>query len=285
MKRILSGLLAAMLLILCGCASNPPAAQLVCTTLPVYDFTARLCAGTDLVVTQLITENVSCLHDYTLKPTQMRVIEKADAVILSGAGLEDFLHDALADARHVINASDGLALHHAHDNHHDHSSDPHIWLSPANAMVMASNICSSLCTLYPDKESAFKENLVSLLAELEQLQTYGIAQLQPLSSRELITFHDGFSYMAEAFNLQIIKSVEEESGSEASAADLIEIIKLVQTRDIPAIFTENNGSTAAADIIVRETDVDCYALDMAISGDSYFEAMYHNINTLREALQ
>lgn len=285
MKTILSGLIAAVLLILCSCTPSAPEAQLVCTTLPVYEFTTRLCNGTELKTMQLITENVSCLHNYTLKPSQMRAIEKADAVILSGAGLEDFLDDALADTVNVIQASEGLATHHAHDGHHSHANDPHIWLSPANAILMAKNICSSLCRLYPEQEAVFNENLISLLVDLEAMQTYGMEQLRSLSCHELITFHDGFSYMAEAFDLHIIKSIEEESGSEASAADLIEIIQLIRDRNISVVFTERNGSTAAAEIIVRETDVNCQALDMAISGSSYFDAMYHNINTLREALQ
>ena len=79
--------------------------------------------------------------------------------------------------------------------------------------------------------------------------------------------------------------MEEESGSEASAAELIELIEEVEHHDLPAIFTETNGSVSAAGIIARETGAGSYALDMAMGGDSYFEAMYHNIDTLKEALE
>ena len=41
--------------------------------------------------------------------------------------------------------------------------------------------------------------------------------LESLSCRELITFHDGFSYFADAFDLTILRAMEEEAGSEASA--------------------------------------------------------------------
>ena len=91
--------------------------------------------------------------------------------------------------------------------------------------------------------------------------------------------------MAEAFDLTILHTIEEESGREASAADLIEMISIVSEHKIPAIFTEKNSSGAAASIIAAETGVRTYALDMAMSGDSYFTAMYHNIDTLKEALQ
>ena len=85
--------------------------------------------------------------------------------------------------------------------------------------------------------------------------------------------------------MAVLKAVEEESGSEASAAELIELIKLINEHRLPAIFTETNGSTSAAGVVAAETGVKNFCLDMAMAGDSYFEAMYHNINTVKEALR
>ena len=44
------------------------------------------------------------------------------------------------------------------------------------------------------------------------------------------------------------------------------------------------GSASAAGIIARETGCQVFTLDMAMAGDSYFDAMYHNIDTIKEAL-
>ena len=101
----------------------------------------------------------------------------------------------------------------------------------------------------------------------------------------MIPFHDGFSYFARSFGLTIVEAVEEESGSEASARELIHLIELVREHNLPAIFIEKNGSSSAASILSRETGAKVYTLDMAMSGSSYFDAMYHNIDTIKEALQ
>ena len=90
--------------------------------------------------------------------------------------------------------------------------------------------------------------------------------------------------MADAWDLTILHAIEEESGSEASAAELIEICRTVSESNIPAVFTERSGSSSAATVIANETGINEYPLDMAMSGDSYFNAMYHNIDTLKEAL-
>ena len=89
--------------------------------------------------------------------------------------------------------------------------------------------------------------------------------------------------------LTLLKSVEEEEGSTASAAEIKEIAALVREYDIPAIFTEKNGSDAAARAIARETGAEIYQLDMIMSGEGsgiqpYLDAMKHNTDTILEAL-
>ena len=295
MKRIASLIAAAAVACSFTGCSAAPEAQVAATTLPVYEFTTRLCEGTDITVTRLVTESVSCLHDYALNVRQVRAVEAAEVVVISGAGMEEFMEDLL-EGHSTIDASEGIALlepeehdhghEHEEESHegHSHGEDPHIWLSPVNAAAMAENICSGLSSQYPEYEAEFEENLEDLKAELDELHAYGEAQLSDLSCRDLITFHDGFSYLADCYNLHILRAVEEESGSEASAAELIELIEEVEHHDLPAIFTEANGSVSAAGIVARETGIESYALDMVMSGDSYFDAMYHNIDTLKEAL-
>ena len=287
-------ILLALMAALGGCASQEPA-QVAATTLPVYQFTTLLCENTPITVTRLVTEQVSCLHDYTLTVSQMRAIESAGLVVISGAGLEEFMAEALERADTVVDASAGIALleggcHHDHEeedaqeHHHDHELDSHIWLSPANARVMAANICAGLCSQYPAYADTFRSNLESLDARLGELEAYGTEQLSQLATRELITFHDGFSYLAHAYDLEILEAIEEESGSETSARDLIDLIELVEHHGVKAIFTETNGSDSAASIIARETGAGVFTLDMAMAGEDYFDSMYRNIDTLKEAL-
>ena len=292
MKRIIL-LLAVLSLLLCGCThGTTPPADIAATTLPVWEFTNILCQGTDLTVTQLVTDSVSCLHDYSLSVDQVKALESSKAVVISGAGLEAFFEGSLPDEK-LIDASTGIHLicpdegdhEDEHDHHgHSHENDPHIWLSPDNARQMAANICEGLCLRFPEYQDTFRQNLIGLNSQLDQLEAYGHEQLDGLMCRELITFHDGFAYLAESFDLTILEAVEEESGSEASARELIHLISLVRQHGLPAVFTEENGSVSAAEIISRETGVAVYSLHMAMSGDSYFAAMYHNIDILKEAL-
>lgn len=286
MKRLL--LLLVLLTGLSGCGAKGPSAQVAATTLPVYEFTTRICQGTGITVTRLVTEQISCLHDYSLNVRQVKAAEAAQTIVISGAGLEAFMEDLL-DGAEVIDASAGIVLleshqEHHHEGHEECEFDPHIWLSPVNAKAMAENICSGLSAKYPEHSDTFRENLSGLMSDLEALAAYGKAELSDLSCRELVPFHDGFSYFASAFDLHILKAVEEESGQEASAKELKEIIGLVEEHHLPAIFTERSGSDSAAGIISRETGCRVSQLDMVMTGDSYFDAMKRNIDAIKEAL-
>ena len=288
MKKLLAILwITALCISIAGCTRQDECVDIAATTLPVYEFTVLLCQDTGLRIGQLVTDNISCLHEYTLKISQMRMIESANAVVISGGGLEDFLDDALSAKANLIDASEGITLscHTSHDEIHHHEEDPHYWLNIPYAKQMAENICKGLQALYPKYSQKISNNLAELVMRLDALQLYAEKALSELSGRDLITFHDGFSYFAENHDLHILKAIEEEAGSEASAAQLCELIELVNTHAIPAIFTEKNGSSSAAQIISNETGVKIFTLDMAISGSSYFDAMYHNIDTIKEALK
>ena len=302
MKKILGPLLALTLLLsACGAPAAPEqddTLHVLATTYPVYLFTTAVTEGVEGVeVSLLVNQQTSCLHDYTLTVGDMKAIERADVIVRNGAGLEDFMDDALAasDAP-VIDCSAGVELlpaqgHEGHD--HDTEYDPHIWMDPSYVQGMLSAISMGLGELvYGDDWASHGEFHTGQLAAkdmLEQARQRWQEQMEPLQGNGLITFHDGFRYFAQAFGLDLLKAIEEEEGSEASAAEIKEIVSLVEEYDIPAIFTEVNGSDATAQAIARGTGCEVYALDMIMSGDGtgmqpYLDAMQKNLDTIVEAL-
>ena len=231
-KRIFALLLAALLILIASGCSKKQAlpeqtkSDILATTQPVYQLANALTDGTGLAVSLLISEPVSCLHDYTLTVAQMEKIEGAQLVLESGLGLEDFMEDALSGKTRI--------------------------------------------DIFDEK--------------LSDLQAYGDEALANLSCRELVTFHDGFSYFADTFCLTIAAAMEVESGSEPSAMELESIIAIAKEDRIPAVFTETNGETGSAEVVANETGCSVWTLDMAISSGDYFAAMRGNIDIVKEAL-
>jgi len=294
-RKILSALLLSALLLLSACGTAAPAQEksgaltVAATTYPVYLFACQVTKGVEgVTVTPVINQKVSCLHNYTLSVNEMKTLEAANVIAISGAGFEDFMQDALnASGSSIIDCSKNIALLKTPDG----EEDPHIWLDPARAAQMIQNLADGLSELDPANKDAYEANAAQAADSLAAAQKELSAKLQGLSCRELITFHDGFAYFCSAFDLTLLKSIEEEPGSEASAKDISEIESLIQAHHLPAIFTEVNGSTATADAIARETGVKVDTLSMLISGDTdhpgldtYLQGLTTNVNTVLEAL-
>lgn len=306
MKRLLCALCAVLLL--SGCAPTgqaPSQMNIVATTYPTYLAALAVTDGIEGVsVSRLDTGSVSCLHDYTLTVNDMKKLSHADVIVMNGAGLEDFMSDALATTDAVvIDCSEGIDLlpatghhDHEHDGEHGHF-DPHYWMDPNNAHTMVGNVRRGLWFLFPGEVAPDLSANTTLAGEqLQPLYELGLKYLYPNSENAvtvpgLVTFHDGFQYLACAFHLPLLASIEEEAGSEASAKEMDEIIRLVKEQNIPVIFTETNGSDATANAIARETGCAVASLSMIMDGREptaqdaspmvpYAELMLNNLYTL-----
>ena len=307
-KRLIPLLMALSLLSGCGSSSSPQPQDdtltILATTYPVYLCASAVTDGLENIqVERLNTGSVSCLHDYTLSVNDMKKIERADVIALSGVGLEEFMDDALntSDAL-VIDCSQGVTLlenlshhHNEGDNHdHDHGHfDPHYWLDPENAAIAVNNLAQGLAAALPELRDTFTNNASTTTTLLEGwnsaleklLWSEGEEQGTLVSIPGLITFHDGFQYLAHAYGIPLLESIEEEAGSEASAQEILEITELVKQKHIPVIFTEVNGSDATANAIARETGCKVAQLSTIMDGpdsqlSNYFDAMMGNITAI-----
>ena len=249
----------------------------------------------------LETGAVSCLHDYTLTVGDMKKLEGADVVALNGAGMEEFMEDALASSSApVIDCSAGVDLleseghvHQDGEEEDDHGHfDPHYWMDPENMEQMVYNIRDGLSQADPEHAGEYEENAAE---QAGLLHTWDDALQDMIREAEenagveisgLITFHDGFRYFAEAFDLPLLASIEEEEGSEASAKEINEIAGLVKAYSLPVIFTEVNGSDATAQAIARETGCAVAQLSMCMDGpeegtlSDYYTVLADNVTAV-----
>lgn len=306
MKKVLCAGLAAGLLMLTACggtaepsnepaggASAEPAAgtlTIAATTYPVYCFATAVVEGVEgVTVEAVINQSISCLHDYTLTVNDMKSLEGADLVLLSGAGLEDFMDSALAGRTggSVIDCSEAITLL---PGEYAGEADPHIWMDPARAAQMVDTIARNLAQLDPDHAAQYEANASAAGQTLAEAAVAWQAELSGLSCREIITFHDGFAYFAEAFDLEVLAAIEEEEGSEASAQEITALIALIGEHQLPVVFTEVNGSDATANTIARETGVAVRSMTMIMSGEDsgltgYLDGISYNVTALAETMQ
>jgi ABC-type Zn uptake system ZnuABC Zn-binding protein ZnuA len=274
---IVTGLIA-VLVAAVGCA--PEAAgegerpRVVATTTQVGSVAAEL-GGDAIELTVLLSPGVEA-HDFELTPEQAAALERADLVLVSGAGLEDWLTDTI-DATGgddvVRDLSEGVALRTAgedepaheheeeeHEEEGDHADevDPHYWLSGPNAIAMVENARGALIDLGVDAEGIearaadLVERLESADAEVRRLMDE-----LPAERRTVVTDHDALGYFLDEYGLEFGGSIFSglDVSSEPSARDIEELVAEIRASGVTAVFTESAVNPQLARAVAEEAGV------------------------------
>jgi len=297
-SKVLSLLLLVLSIALVGCGGADKAAEkktaepfrIVTSFYPMYVATINITDGVDGVEVYNMTKpQTGCLHDYQLMTEDMKTLEKADAFVINGAGMEDFMGKVTEQQKKlkVIDASRGIEL--IHDEEGD---NPHVWLSVTEAIAQVRNIADQLKEADPAHADAYEKNAAAYIEKLTALKTEMHAALDNVPHKDIVTFHEAFPYFAKEFNLNIIGVVEREPGTEPTPTELQETIEQVNALPSKVLFTEPQYSPAAAETIARETGAKIYTLDPVVTGEAtpaaknaYIDTMKANMKVLQEALQ
>lgn len=296
-------LLALLLMVTAGCAAQEGTAEeklIVTSFYPMYVFTQNVAAGVEGVrVENMAQQSVGCLHDYQLQTRDMAMIEEADVLVINGGGMEQFMDKVTAQRADlpVIDASEGISMlasgedAHDHEEGHDHEGEvlnAHVWLDPALATVQVQNIASGLAAADPQNAQAYQANAQAYVERILAMNEEIAAQLAPFAGSEIITFHEAFTYFADAYGLVVAGVIANEPGEEPSTRQIAQTCDLVRELGVKALFVEPQYPQQAAETIARETGAAIYTLDPAVSGDgtpgSYETIMRANAQVLTEAL-
>ncbi len=245
---------------------------------PLYEFTKEI--GREKVdVTLLVPSGVEP-HDWEPTIKDLQLLQQADVIIINGIGFENWIDniDSVNSDVKVVDTSIGISIL---------ESDPHIWLNPVMAQKQVENIVDSLSKVDPLNEKYYKQNGISYIKKLEELDNKISYELSSCK-KDFIAFHDAFSYFANQYDLNqhtVLKS--NEPHEEPTSKSLENIINLARDLDSNVIFTEEAVDKRASQVIANEIGGKVLTLSPLEVGDSqtdYIKKMEENLLHLKEAL-
>ncbi len=287
-----------ILLILSACANSTasnksiPSSDLLIVTsfYPMFVFTKNIVGSTEGVnVVNMTSPQSGCLHDYSLRPSDLKILEDAKVFVINGAGMESFLEKVLKQYPNltVVEASKDIPLLQDESG----ETNPHVWVSVNGAIEEVKQITAQLKTAEPDKAESFQRNADVYIKDLSDLSKTMHENLLPFKGKPIVTFHEAFPYFAKEFNLDIVAVIEREPGSEPGAGELAATLDIIREKGVHALFAEPQYAPKAAETIANETGSIIYSLDPFVTGsendslDRYQTIMLENMNTLIKALQ
>jgi len=266
MKQKILLLMAIVLVVAGRTAQADEKVNVVVSILPQAYFTEQI--GRDKVNVAVMIPPSGNPHTYEPTPSQLANLSQADIYFEVGSGVE-FENQwmkkisSLNKDMDVVNTSEGIRLismaEHNHeggdedgpDHHHHHGGkDPHVWLSPRNAVIMATHIRDALVKADPVNADYYKENATDLILDLSDLSEKIEQKLSGLSNRTFLIFHPAWGYFAQDFHLTQIAA--EYCGKEPTPQQLGKLIKQAKEMNANVIFASPQFSQKSADTIARE---------------------------------
>ncbi len=228
-----------------GDAATP---RVVASILPIQSIAAAVMEGLGAPV--LLLDPGTSPHAASLKPSQAALLEEADLVLWAGPDLEAFLKGPLAalgsDARKLaMTEIDGIerqGFRHGplfEDADHDHGGDdPHVWLSPANARLMARAIAAALGAIDPARAGIYDANATAFDRALDATESEVSAILGPVRGRPFIVFHDAYHAFEQHFDMEAAGAVQLSPERQPGAARVAAIHARIEASGAICVFTE-----------------------------------------------
>lgn len=169
--------------------------------------------------------------------------------------------------------------------------DPHLWHNVRNAMAMVKVIRDELIAVDPSRTREYRRNAENYLGTLRQLDTemQQAVDAVPKENRHLVTAHDGYAYLADAYGMKIGGFISPNPAVEPSARDIIALTRTLEGLKVPAVFLEPSLAGQARDLKriaqnlgVRVCTIRGDAFDTEV--DSYEQLMRANARNFTECL-
>jgi len=259
---------------------------IVVTIKPLYSLVAHLTDSIEKPV--LLMQQMQSPHHYTMRPSERRLLSDARIVIWIGPQMETYLSKVIKQQETIsISAmqAKGIKLldrrtktsqRHAAEHAEPDNLDPHIWLSPENAIAISKHISRQLSINDPENTGKYQDNLRKLTEKITQLSDEIKTSLYD-NKQPYITYHDAFQYFENEYGLNHIDSISFDEETGVSLKHMRHIKASIEKNDIQCLVYQ----PPEPDIITTLTDkttikavaLDPLGQDISDNKEAWFEIM------------
>ena len=305
------GLLAAFGLVLVGGAARADELNVVATIKPIHSIAASVMAGVG--EPRLLIDGTASPHTFTLRPSDAKALSAARVVFRVSDGLEPFMIKvarSLPKSAEVVTLEKvpGLTLleirsggtfddddhthgksgKHSHSHDHDKNAiDGHLYLDPANAILIATHMAEVLSKADPASAERLKANAEAFGRDMRALMAELEARTKPLADRPFIVFHDAYQYFERRFGLEAAGSVTVSPDIAPSARRLSALRRKISALKAVCVFSEPQFEPRLVATITEKTNARRGVLDplgVAIpAGVAHYPTLLRNLAADLEA--
>lgn len=270
----------------CGHRSANTGERIITVSIGPFKYFINAIGGNDFDVNIMVPASANP-HIYEPFPKQIFKLRESVGYVSNGyLGSEITWLDRLYETNRTMKKLslnkniEPLDSGHHHGDDRIEGTDPHYWVSPKCAMIMASSVRDFICELNPENRSKYEVNYQNLLTLIRQLDNKADSLFSRVQGRSFIIFHPNLGYLARDYGLEEI-SVEYE-GKEPTPSRMKELIDRARSERIKTIFVQREYDTKNARQIAREVGatvqiIDPLSEDWLASTSEIITALYNSL--------
>lgn len=265
MKRF-GALLLAMIFFITGCKvavqQEPKKLNVVTTIFPLADLVSTI--GGNFVKVDTLVPPGSSPHSYEPKPSDVAKLAQADMVLVVGAGLDDWVvkmaKSSGIDEEKIVDVSKFVTLQKG-TGEESQSDDPHYWLSPKRLLEAVDDIQKTMSERDQKNSTKYSQGKEDLVLLLETIDHDLWTKIGVLKSKDIVTFHDAFGYLASDYGLKIMGVIELAPGTEPTPQHMQSIEDQIKNMGVKAVFAEPQLSSKVTESLKNDLGIAVGILD------------------------
>ena len=286
-------------------AAQPAAAVLrvVASTPDVADMTRQI--GGDRVEVVAIAEGNQDPHKVPVKPSFVTKLNRADAVVVNGLGLEHAYLPALLEAAAnskilptgpgYIDASIYIQVLEVPTSQ-DRSQgelhalgNPHFSLDPVRGKQMAKAIADGLTRVDPAGAAGYQSGLERFDGVLDAKIVEWQQLAAPLRGVKAVSYHQDLIYLADRYGLVMVDTIETKPGVPATPSHLEELVDTMKREQVKLVIREIAYEMPLAQTVADRTGAHVATISSRATGlpdtTGYVDSVEANLKALVAAVQ
>ena len=271
-KHLIAIVSLAFIVASCNSPSGKSEGRTVTVTIPPVAWFVESIAGDDFSVNVLLPPGADH-HIWEPLPAQINSLSGSEALIINGqlgfeaAWMNRFLQvnpdikvlDLSGKIDLVRVEDDNDEAGHGHSGHSDEGTDPHFWMSPAEAAIMAEEITEFLSGLNPGSSQKYQANFKTLADSISVLDSLVREAVGSMRNRIVLIYHPALAYMARDYGFEQVSF--EDEGKSPSPARLKELIDMAREKEIKTIFIQAEYDVRNAESLAKESGAELVVIN------------------------
>lgn len=270
-------------------SAEGPTLKVGVTLHPYYSWTKNVVGNLPGYEVRPILPGEIDAGDYQPRPEDIKKLVDLDAIVVNGIGHDDFIFPMIKssgntraviirpnDATPQIRSVRGGAV------------NSHTFISFTNAIQQTYAIEKALAALRPRDAAALQQNAAAYTRRLRVIKSNAATRLANAKVTRVVTVHDGYGYLLQEFGLEVAGVVQPAHGLTPSAAELTDMVRLLQREKISVVFSEETFPAPLLKVLRDTAGVKVYIISHIASGpftaDRFEREMQANVETMIRAL-